>query len=64
MRIPILDWFWCIPSSVFCVVQPCRGLFFPEKTRPWCFCSLKQCFLRSTKTRFNETRLDRHGLKS
>ena len=21
-------WFWCIPSSVICVVQPCRGLFF------------------------------------
>ena len=54
----------CIPSSVFCVVQPCRGLFFPEKTRPWCFCSLKQCFLHSTKTIFNGTRLDRRGLKS
>ena len=64
LSIPILDWFWCIPSSVFCVVQPCRGLFFPEKTHPWCFCSLKQCFLHSTKTIFNGTRLDRRGLKS
>ena len=40
------------------------GVFFPEKTRPWCFCSLKQCFLHSTKTIFNWTRLDRRGLKS
>ena len=40
------------------------GAFFPEKTRPWCFCSLKQCFLHSIKTIFNGTRLDRRGLKS
>ena len=39
------------------------GLFFPEKTRPWCFCSLKQCFLHSTKTILNGTTLDRRGLK-
>ena len=24
--------FWCIPSSVFCVVQPCRLLFLLRKT--------------------------------
>ena len=24
----------CIPSSVFCVVQPCRGLFFQKKHIP------------------------------
>ena len=24
--------FWCIPSSVFGLVQPCRGLFFLRKT--------------------------------
>ena len=24
---------WVLPSSVFCVVQPCRVLFFPEKTK-------------------------------
>ena len=23
---------WCIPSSVFGLVQPCRGLFFLRKT--------------------------------
>ena len=23
--------FWWIPSSVICVVHPCRGLFLPEK---------------------------------
>ena len=29
----VLKWgFWCIPSSVICVVQPCRGLFFLRKT--------------------------------
>ena len=27
--------FWCIPSSVFCVVQPCRVLFFRRKTAPF-----------------------------
>ena len=29
------DWkwgVWCIPNSDFCVVQPCRGLLFGEKT--------------------------------
>ena len=62
LSIPILDWFWCIPSSVFCVVQPCR--FFYRKTRPWCFCSLNQCFWHSTKTILNGTRLDSRGLKS
>ena len=40
------------------------GAFFPEKTRPRCFCSLKQCFLHSAKTIFNGTRLDGRGLKS
>ena len=35
LSIPTLDWFWCIPSSVFCVVQPCRGLFFLRKTPLW-----------------------------
>ena len=35
-----------------------------RKTRPWCLCNLKLCFLHSTKTVFNETRLDRRGLKS
>jgi len=23
---------WCIPNPDFCVVQPCRGLFFQRKT--------------------------------
>ena len=39
------------------------GAFFPERTGPWC-CYLKLCFLHSTKTIFNGTRLDRRGLKS
>ena len=51
--------FWCIPNSVFCVVQPCRVLFFLQrKIHPWCFYSLKQCFLHSTKTILNGTRIE------
>ena len=49
-------------SSVWC--SPAGGFFFQKKTHPWCFCSLKQCFLHSTKTIFNGTRLDTRGLKS
>ena len=54
----------CTPNPDFCVVHPCRGLVFPEKTHPWCFCNLKQCFLHSTKTMLNGTAPDRRGLKS
>ena len=39
-------------------------LFSPEKTGPCWFCNLNQCFLHSTKTIFDGTRLDRRGLKS
>ena len=38
------DWkwgVWCIPNPDFCVVQPCRGLFFPEKHD----CRSKSCIL-------------------
>ena len=48
-------------SSVWC--SPAGG-FFSRKNRSLVFCSLKQCFLHSTKTIFNGTRLDRRGLKS
>ena len=44
-----------IPSLRFCVVG---------KNRSMVFCNLKQCFLHSTKTLFNRTRLDRRGLKN
>ena len=40
------------------------GAFFPEKSRSLVLCNLKQCFLHSTKTIFNGTRLDRCGLKN
>ena len=40
------------------------GAFFPGKNRSLGFCNLKLCFLHSTKTIFNGTRLDRRGLKS
>ena len=40
------------------------GAFFSRKNRSLVFCNLKQCFLHSTKTIFNGTRLDRRGLKS
>ena len=48
-------------SSVWCSRA---GFFSPEKTRPWCSCSLNQCFLHSSKTICNMTRLDRRALKS
>ena len=38
--------------------------FFFRKNRSLVFCNLKQCFLHSTKTIFNGTRLDRRGLKN
>ena len=47
-------------SSVWC--SP--AVFFSRENRSLGFCSLKQCFLHSTKTIFNGTRLDRRGLKS
>ena len=50
-------------SGLLCGVA-LPGAFFREKTGPWCFCNLKLCFLHSTKTIFNGTRLDRRGLKS
>ena len=37
---------------------------FQEETHPLCFCSLKLCFLHSTKTICNGTTLDRRGLKN
>ena len=40
------------------------GAFFHRKTGLWCFCNLTLCFLHSTKTIFNGTRLDRRALKS
>ena len=33
LSILILDWFWCIPSSVFGLVQPCQGLFSTRKSQ-------------------------------
>ena len=36
----------------------------PRKNKSLGFCNLKLCFLHSTKTIFNGTRLDRRGLKS
>ena len=50
-----------IRTSVWC--SPAGGLFFPEKMS-LVFCNLKQCFLHSTRTIFNGTRLDRRGLKN
>ena len=52
------------PQSGFLCGVALPGVFFPEKTGPWCFCNLKHCVLHSTKTIFNGTRLDRRGLKS
>ena len=51
---PIRTSVWCSPA----------GGFFSRKNRSLGFCNLKQCFLHSTKTIFNGTRLDRRGLKS
>ena len=40
------------------------GAFFSRENRSLGFCNLKHCFLHSTKTIFNGTRLDRCGLKN
>ena len=40
------------------------GAFFSRKLRSLVFCNPKQCFLHSTETIFNGTRLDRRGLKN
>ena len=51
-------------SGLLCGVALPGLFFFQRKTGPWCFCNLKPCFLHSTKTIFNGTRLDRRGLKN
>ena len=51
---PIRTSVWCSPA----------GGFFSGKNRSLGFCNLKHCFLHSTKTIFNGTRLDRRGLKN
>ena len=55
---------WHHQAGLLCGAALPGGLFSWEKTGPWCFCDLKLCFLHSTKTIFNGTRLDRRGLKS
>ena len=47
------DSVWCSLVETFC-----------RKNRSLVFCNLKQCFLHSTRTIFNGTRLDKRGLKS
>ena len=57
-----LKYIWAFPLWILCdAALPC---FFPRKNRSLVFCNLKQCFLQSTKTIFNGTRLDRRGLKN
>ena len=51
-------------SEILCGAALLGAFFLSRKNRSLVFCNLKQCFLHSTKTIFNGTRLDCHRLKS